>query len=125
MGLDALHSALLSAGIDPLLAGFALGVLATLLVRMALADKQTDGSGSRTAGSPGEGNPIDIIAAGQQITLVLHGERKALPDAVSREIFGHLAGKRKIDAIRCLREAGGMGLKEAKELIEKLERQPG
>ena len=44
---------------------------------------------------------------------------------VMQEIIDALKSRKKIQAIRCYREASGVGLKEAKEYIEELQRRAG
>lgn len=45
-----------------------------------------------------------------------------LPESVLEEIAGQIRAGRKIEAIKLMREATGLGLKEAKEAVEDLER---
>jgi hypothetical protein len=64
---------------------------------------------------------------------MLEGQRRAAPRHMARvhpildeagilarpEIATHLAAGRKIEAIKAVREASGLGLREAKELVER------
>lgn len=130
MDLDALSAWLSAQGIHPLIGGFVAGVVAMLLVRMSMSatrDATPDDSKSsiRASASAGMLNSTlrsEIRTLGTQISVNSNGQDITLPEDVSREIFGHLANNRKIDAIKVLREATGMDLLAAKTLVEVLEK---
>ncbi len=89
--------------------GFLLGFLAGKLV--------VDPSASRAAkAAPRE--PEAPEPAG--VNLVINGQVVDIPPAALNEIHGLLQANNKIDAVKCLREATGLGLAEAKTVVESL-----
>jgi hypothetical protein len=116
-------------GIDPLLGGLVLGALLVLLLRRG---GRSDRSGPRldlTLGTGGD--PRRTIRFDQQrldttrMHLEVDGQGLDIPPEVSAEILAHLHRGNKIEAIKRLREATGLGLAEAKQMVEALERGGG
>lgn len=118
--MEAISSWLVGMGIDPLLGGLVLGALLILLLRRG---GRSDRSGVRldlTMGSDSglraAGPALRTGVTRRETTsmeLDVNGQRLAIPDAVSAEILTHLRQGHKIEAIKRLREATGLGLAEA------------
>lgn len=69
----------------------------------------------------GEGGPWGTSRAAEEMPQSRPGGPGPLPEAGLAEV-GHLLGRgRKIEAIKLVRERTGLGLKDAKELVERLE----
>lgn len=89
-------------------------VLMTLFVVFVLA-RATAGGGRRSDSlSPTPPTPDEVKAALKRVTL-----------SKWIEIDAELDARKKIKAIKLLREASGLGLKDAKEAIEAHQRQRG
>jgi hypothetical protein len=77
----------------------------------------------------GEANPAAAPATGQTqiasppgVSLVVNGQNIDIPAEAMAEIQSLARAKRKIDAIKALREATGLGLAEARAVMESLEK---
>ena len=88
-------------------------VLMTLFAVFVLA-RITAGGKNRDSLSPTPPTPEEVKAALKHVTL-----------SKWMEIDAELDARRKIKAIRLLREATGLGLKDSKEAIEERQRQRG
>ena len=64
--------------------------------------------------------PVDNLLSALQASHPQLVAQTGSEDAL-REILGHLARRKKIDAIKALRAATGQGLKESKELVEEIQ----
>lgn len=89
-------------------------VLATLFAVFVFARATAGGKKKENSLSPAPPTQAEIDAAIKRVTL-----SKWL------EIDAELAGRKKIKAIKLLREASGLGLKDAKNAIEARIRQRG
>jgi antitoxin component of MazEF toxin-antitoxin module len=76
--------------------------------------------GARVAPEPKRLNPPTITTDSSAVTVEVDGEEIQIDPAVMAEIRTLLAKNQKIEAIKVLREATGLGLAEAKTLVESL-----
>jgi hypothetical protein len=117
--LNAISGFFRSYGIDPLLGGFICGIIVGALVRVGIASRKSEEWNSfkrsqiycdRYSGSS------------MRIRININGEEKELGSAESYEIINALRSRNKIEAIKLLRESTGLSLKEAKDLVEIIEK---
>ena len=66
--------------------------------------------------------PKLITKDGGTVTAELAGQELDIDPAVLDEVRRHLDTGRKIEAIKCLREATGLELTEAKDIVDSLDR---
>lgn len=109
-----LSAYLTSLGVSPLLTGLVIGFFVGLLVR----------GGAR--GRSGEAVTVTATYrtefGGQpRVVVTVNGAPRELDAAQSAAVMSALARSRKIEAIKALREATGIGLKDAKEAAESLQ----
>jgi len=107
-----------SIGVPPLLGGMAIGAIIVFLV--------TRKSASTSNGFPNTerkiGNPIMAAGSTVQIRIENDGKSIELSREQSAEISEQLRNGNKIAAIKALRESTGLGLAEAKGIVDAIER---
>ena len=102
------------------------GALAAVIVAFLIgrisagSDARTDLSGMPPGMAPRPAPPPPSPIAGPADGAM---PLPSVPEAERRAIFRELAAGNKIAAIKLLREASGLGLREAKDLVEAVERQ--
>lgn len=112
-----------SHGIDPFLAGLVAGVLLLVTVRVVFSGGKVSSPLRLQAGLDGGTLGSTISRTGTtSVRVSVNGAERELTSEQSAEVLGALRGGNKIAAIKAVREATGLGLKEAKDLVEALER---
>lgn len=117
-----------SLGIDPLLGGFIAGLVLGAVLRAGVSRRSADDGGTRP-NDPAAALRTSASFSREQtlhsqlkVKLKLNGEERELSAAETAEMSAALKRGDKIGAIKALREATGLGLKEAKDLVEVIER---
>lgn len=105
---------LMSMGVSPLLVGLIAGFVLGLLARGRGQARPAD------AGPPPTATWKKEFGGHPRITVTIKGQPRELDAAQSTAVMGALGRDRKIEAIKALREATGLGLKDSKELVESL-----
>ena len=124
--MKALSAWLEALGISPLLAGLVAGAfLFFLLSRLGGRDaKHTLGVGLGVRPSQGRPDGFSDIKHGvvhTQISIKNNGQPFELAGEAGTALLEMIRQGQKIDAIKLVREQTGLGLKEAKDLVEALE----
>lgn len=117
-----------SIGISPLLAGLILGgLIVWLLKRGGSGAENTLGLSMDTSSSIAKGRFQTRLTQTEdaRIHLELDGKSIDIPPDVAAEILQHLRDNHKIEAIKRLREATGLGLVDAKNMVEMMEKTAG
>lgn len=116
-----------------LIVGILIGIIigAVLVRPRGGAARDEIGGGARSRLSPlptamtrldmGAAMPTTSVSA-SSFELEINGQRIDVKPAAIAEVRQLLSEGKKIDAIKVLREATGLGLKEAKDLVEMMER---
>lgn len=117
--LSDLSADLQALGIDPLLGGFVLGVLVTLLLVLLL--RRGPSAGSQPAPPKASAAP-ELHASRLEIRVRENGQERELSTEESAQLQAYLREGRKLEGIKYLRQLTGLGLKEAKDLLEVIER---
>jgi hypothetical protein len=93
-----------------------LGWLAGLAIGFLLGRSR----GDSTDAAPPAAVPASAAVAPQGVNLVVNGRVVDVPSAAMAEIQELLRAENKIEAIKCMRAATGMGLAEAKAVVDSL-----
>lgn len=119
----------LALGIDPALGGVTLGAVLGWLA-CSLRPKVTDSSKApfhQTLERPASTEHLPSTSAttststSHRVSIDVDGQEKVLEGEQVEEFFQALRSGQKITAIRILREATGLGLKESKDLVEAMD----
>ncbi|HQX82307.1 MAG TPA: ribosomal protein L7/L12 [Vicinamibacterales bacterium] len=108
-----LSNYLTSLGVSPLLAGLVAGFLIGLMVRRRGPAGEEEPPATATLRTEFGGQP--------RITVTALGTPRELDGTRSAAVMSALDRNKKIDAIKLLREATGLGLKDAKDVAEALQ----
>lgn len=98
-----------------------------LLLVGGLVGLMTGALAAKLGGKPSGPEPSvpDVVAspppAEPGLNLVVNGQRLDLAPQVLAELHGLIRDRRKAEAVKCLREASGLGPAEAKAVVESLE----
>lgn len=116
-----------SYGIDPLVGGFICGIIVCALARTGTVDVKPQagnatGPGRAVRQKPSLFRESMLGGSSLKIRINVNGEEKELDDAESAKIMSALKQGNKIEAIKQARESTGLDLKEAKDLVEALEK---
>jgi hypothetical protein len=106
-------------GVDPFLAGLIVGVVLCVFARVAFGGGRSS-SGGRLQIEPDVG-PGVVRSQSTRIRVDNNGRELELSPEQSAAVMAALGQGHKIEAIRLLRDATGLGLKEAKNLAETLQ----
>lgn len=114
-------------GINPFLAGFVVGAVVVGLFRVGRVARRSevlvDGTRPILGGTVSVASPREVtLGSSLHIEVTHNGERRVLTSAQNAAVQAALAEGNKIEAIKILREATGLGLKESKEMVDRLER---
>ena len=114
-----------SMGVHPVLGGAIAGTLLVLFFRALMsrrdpADDTARGQSPRSAGKPAV-HTLALTFGESRIQIQRNGENVLLPDEVSAQILQLVKDNKKIEAIKLLRGASGLGLYDAKQLIDSIE----
>lgn len=112
--------------IDPVLGGFVVVVILWAMVRVSRSRPPKDRRQSFKQGPITHGEFIFSkqrpIHTQQKIQIAVNGHHRELDRDESNTILGYIKSGNKIEAIKYLRELSDMGLKEAKDLVDLMER---
>jgi len=112
-----LSDLLTSLGISPLLTGLVVGFFIGLLARGR-------GAGAKNRDKPRSTGTCRSEFGGQpRVTISVDGNSYELEGAQSAAVMDALHHGKKIEAIKTLRAATGVGLKDARDIAEALERE--
>ncbi|MDP3858152.1 MAG: ribosomal protein L7/L12 [Stagnimonas sp.] len=119
-----------SLGLDPLLGGFLAGIAFCVLALIGFRKRTSEPTGptSSVHKPPARASSSFSVSREQMqhsalsIKLKLNGSERELSAAETAEMSAALQRGDKIGAIKALREVTGLGLKEAKDLVEVIER---
>ena len=116
-------------GIDPVLGGFIVGVILCVMVRMVRVSRSRPPTDRRPSFKQGPITHGEFIFSKQQplhaqlkIQIAVNGQNRELDHDGSNTILGYIKSGNKREAIKYLRELSDMGLKEAKDLVDLMER---
>lgn len=107
-------------GLAPVELALLLGLLLGAIVGWTLRGTRATGDGGPIARVPAPPAPVAFPPRGVVTTSI-----SVLGEDGSREVDALIGGGRTIDAIKRVRELTGLGLKEAKEFVEALQRARG
>ena len=122
--LNELSAMVCAYGVDPLLLGFGLGIAACVLGRVLIKNREPS-----TPAKPAavhcthlelESVRKQILALASAQAINLSADPGGISVADATAILAALKRDNKIEAIKYLRTATGLGLKEAKDLIDSL-----
>jgi hypothetical protein len=118
--MKAISEFFLSQGFDPFLAGLIAGIVLCVFARVAFG-------GGRSSPRPRLQIEPDVVQGvvrtqSTSIRVDNNGRSVELSPEQTAAVMAALDQGNKIDAIRQLRDAAGLGLKEAKDLAESLQR---
>lgn len=120
---------LLALGIDPALGGVTIGAV---LGWVACSLRPPPSDSIQTPPTLTVGRPPSVerspssttttsTSTSHRISIQVDGQEKVLEGETADEFFEALRSGEKISAIRILREATGLGLKESKDLVEAMD----
>ncbi len=115
-----------SQGLDPLLAGFICGIIVCVFARVGIVRNKTKGKELIRRNVITRAKPLVSVAqalgASNKMCIKINGEEKEVGDLELAEIMSAIKGGKKIEAIKLLRESTGLELKEAKDLVEVMQK---
>lgn len=114
--LDGIAAAFADLGIHPVLGAFAAGLVVALLARAVR--RPADGVATSAAAL----QPAAARTSATPDAATARAHAAGLPSDVSEVVTRAIRDGRTIEAIKAVREATGVGLKEAKDLVEALAR---
>jgi hypothetical protein len=127
MNLDAISSWFESLGVPPVLGGFLFGVLFMLIIFAGKREKRQPDSASRIQAFVPDKRPAQqhssIKVDGPAIAININGREIEIPADEGERIIEMIRGNRTIEAIKTVRARSDLGLAEAKQFVEMLERQ--
>lgn len=123
--LDAVGAWFQSFGVHPVLGAFILGAVIAFAFayRRSAAPESADGAGlaNRAAVRPrGMVESTTVKVENTNISMTVNGKDMQMPS----EVIAQLRAGNKIEAIKALRHASGLDLKEAKDVVEMIEKSP-
>ncbi len=130
MSFDAIATWFVGLGIHPVLGGFVAGLLAGLFVRGRVT-ATIEGTGFVDSGLANQATRASSLFRKSTVTLEQHGTSLSLdgravpitPQTMS-DVVAKVRGGEKIEAIKLVRTETGLGLAEAKLLVETIAKSP-
>jgi len=124
--MKAISQYFISHGIDPFLAGLICGIILCAIARVGLSRKRSEfANPSEISTDIQMEKPVKtsgLMTKSVKIRLTNNGKEIELDDHISGQISDAIRKGQKIEAIKILREASGLDLKGAKDLVEVLEK---
>lgn len=121
--MDTISNWFLSIGIHPLIGGAILGALLMLALRSKGHRIPTaPASRKAAAAKPSPSSSPHSSHTFRTLNVTNDGKKIQVPEEINEKLMEHLRNGEKIMAVKVLREATGLGLKESKDVVEAMER---